>query len=149
MSEKLFTRDFSLLWLGKSISQLGDGAGFIGLMWWVQSQTGSATALGLMAAISTLLRVILAPFSGVLADKLSKKTIIVLMDLLRGVIYTALAYLAWSNQLTRTSLIILASANTLCSVFFGPAITSSIPLLVKENNLPRANSFLQMTGKCF
>lgn len=33
MSKRLFTHDFSLLWLGKSVSQLGDGAGFIGIMW--------------------------------------------------------------------------------------------------------------------
>ena len=146
MNSRLFTRDFSLLWLGKSVSQLGDGAGFIGLMWWVQSSTGSATALGIMAAISTLIRVALAPVSGVLADRLSKKTIIVLMDALRGVIYAALAFLAWSNQLSLASLILLASLNTICSVFFGPAITSAIPLLVSKDNLPRANSFLQMTG---
>lgn len=146
MKNKLFTRDFTLLWLGKSVSQLGDGAGFIGLMWWVQSQTGSATALGLMAAISTIIRVILAPFSGVVADKLSKKAIIVLMDLLRGVLYCLLSYLAYTSQLTLALVIILSAANTICSVFFGPAITSTIPLLVEKDSLPKANSFLQMTG---
>lgn len=146
MKNKLFTRDFSLLWLGKSVSQLGDGAGFIGLMWWVQSQTGSATALGLMAAISTIIRVVLAPFSGVVADRFNKKAIIVLMDLLRGVLYCLLAYLAYTNQLTLTLVIVLSAANTVCSVFFGPAITSTIPLLVEKDNLPQANSFLQMTG---
>jgi len=146
MSNKLFTRDFTLLWLGKSVSQLGDGAGFIGLMWWVQSQTGSATALGLMAAVSTIIRVLLAPFSGALADRVSKKMLIVGMDMLRGLLYCILAYLAYTSQLTLALVIMLSAANTVCSVFFGPAISATIPLLVEKDNLPRANSFLQMTG---
>jgi len=38
--KKLFNKDFTLLWLGQSVSQLGNGAGFIGLLWWIQTTTG-------------------------------------------------------------------------------------------------------------
>lgn len=145
MKSKLFTKDFTLLWLGKSVSQLGDGAGFIGLMWWV-NQTGSATALGLLAAVSSLVRVALSPFSGALADRVSKKHIIVLMDICRGLVYLTMGYLAWAGQLTLVHVISLSAVNTVFSVFFGPAISSSVPLLVAADNLPRANSFMQMTG---
>lgn len=145
MESNLFTKDFTLLWLGKSVSQLGDGAGFIGLMWWV-SQAGSATTLGLMAAISSLVRIGLSPFSGALADRISKKSIIVLTDICRGLIYVTMGYLAWSGQLTLSYVIALTAANTVFSVFFGPAISSSIPLLVVPDNIPKANSFMQMTG---
>lgn len=34
MKEKLFSKDYVLLWLGMVVSQLGAGAGSIGLMWW-------------------------------------------------------------------------------------------------------------------
>lgn len=146
MNKKLFDRDFTLLWLGKSVSQLGDGAGFIGLMWWVQSQTGSATALGLMLAVSTLIRVVLSPFSGALADRLSKKAIIVLMDSFRGLIYCLLAYLVLTKQLTLSQVIALNALNAACAVFFSPALSSSVPLIVDPENLPKANSFMQMTG---
>lgn len=145
MKNNLFTKDFTLLWLGKSVSQLGDGAGFIGLMWWV-SQTGSATTLGLMAAVSSLVRVGLSPFSGALADRISKKAIIVLMDICRGLVYLAMGYLAWVGQLSLFHVIALSAVNTVFSVFFGPAISSSIPLIVEPENLPKANSFMQMTG---
>ena len=145
MKDKLFTKDFTLLWLGKAVSQLGDGAGFIGLMWWV-NQAGSATALGLMAAVSSLVRVALSPFSGALADRVSKKHIIVLMDVLRGLVYLSMGYMAWAGHLTLLRVIILSATNTVFSVFFGPAISSSLPLLVSPGNLPRANSFMQMTG---
>ena len=145
MKNNLFTKDFTLLWLGKSVSQLGDGAGFIGLMWWV-SQTGSATTLGLMAAVSSLVRVGLSPFSGALADRISKKAIIVSMDICRGLVYLAMGYLAWVGQLSLFHVIALSAVNTVFSVFFGPAISSSIPLIVEPENLPKANSFMQMTG---
>lgn len=147
VNNKLFTRDFSLLWLGKSVSQLGDGAGFIGLMWWVQTTTGSATVLGLMAMVSTLVRVLLSPVSGVVADRFHKKKIIVITDFIRGLIYCLLAYLVYSSRLTVPLLLTFSALNALNSVFFGPAISSTVPLLVKPDNLPQANSFLQMTSQ--
>ena len=146
MRNKLFTRDFSLLWLGKSVSQLGDGAGFIGLMWWIQSSTGSASVLGLMVMISTLIRVFLSPFSGVVADKFNKKTIMVLTDTMRGLVYCLLAYLAFTSKLTIPLLLTCSAINAVNSVFFGPAISATVPLLVTSENLPRANSFMQMTS---
>lgn len=146
MSKKLFTRDFSLLWLGKSVSQLGDGAGFIGIMWWIQSSTGSAAVLALMVMISTLIRVFLSPFSGVVADKFNKKTIMVLTDTVRGFVYCILAYHALTNQLTIPLLLTCSAINAVNSVFFGPAISATVPLLVSSENLPRANSFMQMTS---
>lgn len=146
MKKKLFTRNYALLWAGMSVSQLGDGAGFIGLMWWVQTNTGSALLLGMMAMIRSVISVALSPFSGVVADKFSKKTIIVLMDAIRGLAYGTLAWLVYTNQLTAPLLLSLVALNAVCSVFFGPAISSTVPLIVDKSNLPRANSLQQITN---
>lgn len=146
MTRKLFGRDFTLLWLGMSVSQLGDGAGFIGLMWWVQSHTGSALLLGLMAMVRGLVNVCLSPVGGVLADKLNKRGIIVLMDLFRGLIYGGLAYLVYSEQLNIPVLLLLVGLSSACGVLFSPTVSASVPLLVAKGDLPRANSLLQITG---
>ena len=145
MSKKLFNKDFLLLWIGQSVSQLGNGAGFIAIMWWVQVKTGSAIALGTLAMVQTLVGFILSPFAGVVVDRLSRKNIIVITDLLRGIVNCLFAYGVWTGQLTLPLLFIGAGINSACAQFFSPAITASIPLLVSDKDLDKANSLRQMT----
>lgn len=146
MEKKLFNKDFILLWLGMAVSQLGVGAGNIGLMWWIQSTTGSALLLGSMAMVRTLVSVLLSPFSGVVADRFDKKAIIVLGDVVRGLIYGVLAFLVYTEQLTPLVLLSLIAGSAVCNTFFNPAVTASVPLLVSHSDLPRANSLQQITS---
>lgn len=146
MKERLFSKDYALLWLGMAVSQLGDGAGTIGLMWWVQTKTGSAMLLGTMAMVRTLISVILSPLGGAVADRVNKKAIIVLGDTIRGLIYGLLAYLVYTDRLTPSLLLVLVAGAALCNVFFGPAVSATVPLLVSKANLARANSMQQITS---
>lgn len=146
MRKRLFSRDYALLWLGMSVSQLGDGAGFIGLMWWVQVQTKSAMLLGAMALVRTFAGILFAPFAGAMADRYSKRWIIVWMDVARGLIHGALAYMAWTGQFNIPVLLILVALSALCNELFGPAVSSAVPLIVDKELLPQANSWLRMTG---
>ncbi len=146
VKEKLFNKDYTLLWLGLAVSQLGAGAASIGLMWWIQTTTGSAMLLGTMAMVRTIIGVALSPLGGVIADKVSKKAIIVLTDFVNGTIYSTLAYLVYTEQLTYPVLLVLVAGSAICSTFFNPAISATVPLLVSKPNLPRANSLQQITS---
>lgn len=125
---------------------MGDGAGYIGLMWWVASQDGSSMILGLLAVCRTVAAIVSSPIAGVIADRANKRNIIVAMDVLRGVFYGVMGYLIFTGQMTIPVLVGLAVANTLCAQFFDPAVISSVPLIVDKSNLARANSFMQMSG---
>lgn len=146
MKERLFTKDYVLLWLGMAVSQLGVGAGSIGLMWWIQTTTGSAMLLGTMAMVRSIIGVALSPLGGVVADKFNKKTIIVLTDFVNGIIYAALAYFVYTEQLTPPVLLALVAGSAICNTFFNPAISATVPLLVSKSDLPRANSLQQITA---
>lgn len=63
--------------------------------------------LGTMAMVRTVIGVVLSPLGGVAADKINKKTIIVLTDFVNGIIYAALAYLVYTEQLTPPVLLLL------------------------------------------
>lgn len=145
-AKPLFDRNFTLLWLGRAVSQMGDGAGYIGLMWWVASQEGSSMLLGLLAACRTIAAIVFSLIAGVVADRANKRDIIVAMDALRGVFYGVMGYLILRDQMTVPILLGLAVANTVCAQFFDPAVTSAVPLIVDKSNLARANSFTRMTG---
>ncbi len=146
MKSKLFNKNFVLLWLGQAVSQIGDGAGYVALIWWVQSATGSAVALGVLAMSKSSVRVLLGPFTGVIADRLNRKWLIFWADLLRGFIYLALAYSAHYGYLKFYQVVIAGVLTTALHSLFTPAIISSIPSIVPKEELSRANSFRQMTG---
>ncbi len=146
MMKRYFSRDFLLLFLGNAVSQLGDGAGYIALMWWVAAQTGSAMLLGLMAVCRTVAGIIMSPLAGATADRYSKKLIVILMDLVRAAAYTTMAYLAYTKQMNVPTLVSLAVLNSVAAEFFQPATQSSIPLLVAKEELARANSLMGITG---
>ncbi len=141
LGQRLFiNRDFGLLFWGRLVSQVGDGIHYLALTWLVLDLTGSGTALGTMLFASSIPMVVLAPFTGVLADLWDRKTIVVSMDVLRGLIILSLAFIFKSGHLTMPILYIATIFSSLCGVLFGPAISATIPGLVKKEELVKANS---------
>lgn len=141
LGQRLFiNRDFGLLFWGRLVSQVGDGIHYLALTWLVLDLTGSGTALGTMLFASSIPMVVLAPFTGVLADLWDRKLIVVSMDVLRGLIILSLAFIYRSGHLTMPILYMATIFSSLCGVLFGPAISATIPGLVKKEELVKANS---------
>jgi DHA3 family macrolide efflux protein-like MFS transporter len=141
LGQRLFiNRDFALLFWGRLVSQVGDGVHYLALTWLVLDLTGSGTALGTMLFASSIPMVVLAPFTGVLADLWDRKTIVVAMDVLRGLIILSLAFIFRAEHLTMPILYVATVFSSLCGVLFGPAISATIPGLVKKDELVKANS---------
>lgn len=138
-------RNFVFLWLGQSISTLGNRFYQIALMWYVINQTGSSLALGISVICFTLPEIIMAPFAGVLADKNFKKKILVIMDLLSGIVMIIIAWLVtmdqWPLYWLYSCIIIVSSLSS----FLNPALSAVIPLIVGKNDLSKANSLTQFT----
>jgi len=136
----LKNRDYFLLWLGQSVSELGSSINYIGLIWYVMELTGSASRVSVLFIALTLPSIIVGPYAGVIVDRLDKKTIIIVTDTIRGLISILMAI---SNDLiTIYSLVIL---NGIAAVFFSPAINVAIPRLVPVDNLMAANSLFSTT----
>ncbi|NLK01118.1 MAG: MFS transporter [Clostridia bacterium] len=141
LGQRLFiNRDFGLLFWGRLVSQVGDGIHYLALTWLVLDLTGSGTALGTMLFASSIPMVLLAPFSGVLADVWDRKTIVVSMDIVRGLIILSLALIFKAGALNLPILYAATILSSLCGVLFGPAISATVPGLVKKEELVKANS---------
>lgn len=145
MQTKFFSRNFVLLWLGQAVSQLGTGVGYIATLWWVQSTTGSALALGALATVSSLVGLTLSPFAGVFVDRWNRKSIIVVTDIIRGLVNCLLAWAIWSGSLTLPLLFLGAAVKSACAQFFSPAVMAAVPQIVDSKHLEKANSLQQMT----
>ncbi|MDH3890034.1 MAG: MFS transporter [candidate division Zixibacteria bacterium] len=144
---KLFNRNFVLLWQGQFVSQMGNQAFSIALMFWIKHETGSATLMGLIMMVSQIPAVILSPIAGAFADRHSRKSIIIVSDMVRGVTVLALAALIFfapdESDMILAALFVVAIIASSMGAFFRPAISAAIPDLVPTERVAAANSMNQ------
>lgn len=148
---RLFNRNFMLLWQGQLVSGLGSQAFVVALMYWTMEATGSATVMALLMIASTLPAVLLGPVAGAIADRHSRKAIIVLGDLARGVVMLGVAVLAWTlpaqPQLVLGALFAASLVSGVIGAVFNPAVGAAIPDLVPAARLTTANALTQLSGQ--
>jgi MFS family permease len=138
----LKNRNYLLLWLGQSVSDVGSRIHSIALIWLVTTLTGSATAVGLLFMSMLVPRVLIFPFVGALVERWPKKAVIVATDVARGLL--ALAFVYSTNM---TMIYLLSAAMVAMELFFAPAIRTVIPRLVEEEDLLTANALSSLTNR--
>ena len=145
----MINKNFTLIWIGKSISQLGDKFYSIALAWWILQKTDSPSIMGTFLLVSVLPGLILGFFAGVLADRLSRKTILIVTDTLRGFLVLVISFLAMFGVIEVWHVFVIGMCLSLATAFFDPAIQAIIPQIVEKEDLTRANAMSQMvSGVC-
>lgn len=142
---KLWNRNFFLLWQGQLTSELGIGVFNAIMGFWVLDITGSLAMMGTILACQALPRVLLGPFAGAFSDRHSRKWIIVLTDLIRGLLFGGVglsAIIMTRANMPFPSILLypVTVISGIMSAFFSPAIVSVIPDIVPVNKLTKANS---------
>lgn len=139
----LRNRPFLLLWLAQLSTQVGGNMVMLGLLVIITS-----TYSGSKIAVSVLLLCFLAPaivfsaLAGVFVDRVDKRLVLVITNVLRGVAFAAV-FLVSGNLLLLYLLMILVSTLT---TFFGPAEASMIPFVVPKSQLLAANGLFTLTS---
>src|SRR5919199_2745035 len=82
---------FLRLWIGQGTSFLGDAVSMIALVVLVVQVTGSASAVG-GALVARLLPTLASPLAGVLADRLDRRVVLVVSDLIRAALILGLVF---------------------------------------------------------
>jgi MFS family permease len=142
---RLFNRNFVLLWQAQLVSQFGNQAFTIALMFWTAEATRSATTSGLVVLAGVLPLIALAPFTGTFADRQRSKKlrIVVSCDLTSGVLSTLLAlWFVFAPGAWRTAMLFAAALLIgVCNAFFDPAVNALAPDLVPRGQIEAANAF--------
>ena len=136
-SSVLGIRDFRLLWLGQSISAIGDAVFPVAVAVRVLDEGGSASDLGLVLAARTLSFVLLLVVGGIVADRMRRTRVMLGADALRVVAGFGLALTPGS-----VSILALAALTFLMGsgeAFFRPAYGAVVPTVVPAERLPAAN----------
>ena len=139
----LFNGRFLLLWLGQAISQIGDGLNRVALLWFVYLLTGSASKMAIIGVLQAIPAIALGLIAGAYLDRHSKKRTMILSDLIRFALMILIPTLHYLHLLSFLTLCVCVFIISVVSTFFGPALTTSIPLLVEKERLREANSILQ------
>ena len=140
--EALRHRDFRLLWAGQTVSQIGDAAFVVALGWRAFTLTGKASSLGIVLMVESLGLIATLLIGGVLADRYSRKLLLIGSDCARAAVIGALALIDASGHLTFGVLIGLVALHGLGSGLFQPAFGGILPLLVEEPSLGSANALV-------
>ncbi|NOX63335.1 MAG: MFS transporter [Chloroflexi bacterium] len=139
---KLWNRNFAVLWAGQTQSYLGDAFLNIGLMWFVLELTGSAAAAATVLVLGGLPK-LLGPLTGILVDRADKKTLMIASDVLRGALLILMYLLFLWDKLQVWHLYALIVLLSALSIIYGPSLRVLLPRLVPNESLPAANSALQ------
>ncbi|MFS0553413.1 MFS transporter [Brevibacillus sp. 179-C9.3 HS] len=98
MNEIFRNRNFRKLFLSNLFSGFGQGMTMIGISWYLVESTGRASLLGTTMLLSSIMTLLIGPYSGTLIDRYSRKAILQL-EQLGG--FTVLALVAawgfWGN----------------------------------------------------
>jgi len=136
-------RNFRMLWLGQVVSQLGDWFNTIALYTIILNLTGSGRDIGLLMVARFVPSFVFGPMSGVLADRFSRRTIMIVSDLMRAVVVLGFLFVRRADQLW--IIYLLTVLQLALSTFFEPAKTAAIPSIVSDHELVAANALSSVT----
>jgi MFS family permease len=136
----LSVRNFRRYYAGQSISLIGTWMQMTAQSWLVLTLTHSATALGLIVALQTLPVLILAPYGGVIADRVDKRKVMIALQSAMGVQALILGLLTVTGNVKVWEIGLLAVLLGLNNAFENPARQSFMLELVGAEHLRNAVS---------
>ena len=138
-------KNFNLLIGSQLFSVLGTTIVQFVISLYVLDITKSALTFSVIASLSILGRLICLPFCGVLADRLPKRNLMLLMDCLYLILSIGL-FLVTRLENPVTAIGILTVIIGMVSAFETPVVQSAIPIICKEEEIPRANGIISSIG---
>ena len=140
MFQSLSIRDFRLLWVSNVFVAFASQMQNIARGWLIYDMTRSPMDLTWVMLSFMLPSAVFSLVGGVIADRLSKKTIMVASNLLNAVATCALAYITYVGEVTFWHFIFFGLFNGTVMALGMPARMSIIPEMVGEENLVNATA---------
>ncbi|AXC14471.1 transporter, putative [Acidisarcina polymorpha] len=124
--------NFRLFFAGQSISLIGTWMTRVATSWLVYRLTGSALLLGIVGFAGQIPTFLLAPFAGVLVDRLERRNLLVWTQALAAVQSLAMAALTLAKVITVPEIIALSSLQGLINAFDMPGRQSFLIQMVED-----------------
>ena len=131
------------LWLGQTVSFIGDYFNWLAIPILVERMTGSALMVGLSVISNALPALFLGPVAGVFVDRWDRKRTMIVADVLRALLVLACLTVQTADQVW--VYYVVGFMMSCVSRFFFPAQNAVLPLVVSdEDDLLAANGLMQI-----
>ena len=129
---------FWIIFSGQAFSQVGSAISQFVLLWWITSTTKDVSSLATAGTVALLPQAILGPVGGVLADRYSRKVIMIITDLITALCMMILIVLFSLELVELWHVYTLLFVRSSMQAFQGPASQASYTMLVPTEFLGRA-----------
>ena len=139
----IYNKDFVLVVIGQIISIFGNQIIRYALPLYLLLQTGSSTVFGMISAFTFIPMLVLYPVGGIIADRLNKKNIMVILDFSTSTLIFLFSILAGKLN-------IIPLIGVTMMILYGiqgayqPAVKASVPVLVDKDYIIQANSLVDV-----
>lgn len=145
----LADRPFRLLWIGQTISSIGDALVLVAFAFAILKVGGTAADIGYVAAIQTVCRMAFILAGGVWADRLPRQFVMLTSDVLRAATQASLAILLLTDRAQLWELGLGAALFGIGQAVFGPASAGLVPETVSSEHLQGGNALISSSRSFF
>lgn len=131
-------KNFSIFFTGQGVSLVGTWMANIAMSWLTYRLTGSAALLGVVGFLTNIPLLILSPFTGSVADRFSRLSIVRAAQIIEMILAIILAYLTLSGTIQVWHLMLLGFLMGITLSFEIPARQALIVQMVGLDDLPSA-----------
>lgn len=140
MLTALRSRDFRLLWIGQSVSVIGDALILVAIGLYVTRLTGDPRDVGAVLTAYALPLVGFVLIGGVVADRLPRQAVMIASDLIRAVLHGTLAVLIATGVVQVWHMVVIGLLFGTAEAFFRPAYSGLVPQTVPEDQIQPAQA---------
>lgn len=143
--QSIFHKDFILVVIGQIISLFGNNILRFALPLYLLNQTGSSALFGMISAVAFIPMIVLCPIGGLIADRVNKKNIMVILDFT-----TAALTILFCIGLGKVDIVPLLAAFMI--ILYGiqgtyqPAVQASIPLMLDRDHVMQGNAIINIVN---
>lgn len=141
----VFNKNFTLMVIGQIISLFGNAILRFALPLYLLDVTGSAMLFGIVSACSFIPMIILTPLGGIIADRVNKKKVMVVLDSITALVIISFMFFI---QMTNLIFLIIITLMILYGIqgAYQPSVQASLPFLVDKENLLKGNAIINQVS---
>lgn len=143
--DALGERNFLLFFVGQTASQIGTGMAPVAITFAILEH-GNASDVGYVAAAGLVPVVLFLLIGGVLADRMSRRLVMLGSDSLRALAETGLGLWILTQRPPLWGFMVLAALVGTGQAFFSPAMTGIVPQVISAAKLQQANALNGLSG---
>ncbi|MEG1563975.1 MAG: MFS transporter [Bacteroides sp.] len=140
----MLNKNYSLLWAGQVVSQIGNRLYLMALAWYFVAVLNNNGGLFLLFIISSLPSLLLGIFAGPLVERWNKKHLIIWCDILSGLLTGMLALMVYNGSASTWLIYAVCFALNTVNLLFSPSVNSIIPAILHKDQLQKGMSYMKM-----